>query len=235
MIVDGQSQYFEQLELLKSYRQNCLHRLGGSSRFQVWLRKNCGTTDSNFHQQRMQSRTAALLFDNNNACILKQNTNTARLCRFVFKSGSGNIHTSPMEGYWKFQEGGGVGGLEVQISKGCRGEKSNIFPEGSRALPDISERTFQDNDLFLRSMHEHVLRTHFQELLLLCESRFFSKMVKFGPNNRIKTTLISFITVTLFFIRCFKIILPTSPKAEATRSIISNCVQPNYNNKSQMI
>ena len=40
---------------------------------------------------------------------------------------------------------------------------------------------------------------------------------------------------TLFFIRCFKIILPTSPKAEATRSIISNCVQPNYNNKSQMI
>ena len=38
------------------------------------------------------SRTAALLFDNNNACILKQNTNTARLCRFVFKgfkSGSG--------------------------------------------------------------------------------------------------------------------------------------------------
>ena len=39
------------------------------------------------------SRTAALLFDNNNACILNQNTNTARLCRFVlkgFKSGSGH-------------------------------------------------------------------------------------------------------------------------------------------------
>ena len=30
----------------------------------------------------------------------------------------------------------GVGGLEVQISKGCRGEKSNIFPEGPRALPE---------------------------------------------------------------------------------------------------
>ena len=44
-----------------------------------------------------------------------------------------NIHTSPMEGYWKFQGGGG---LEVQISKGCRGEKSNIFPEGPRALPE---------------------------------------------------------------------------------------------------
>ena len=44
-----------------------------------------------------------------------------------------NIHTSPMEGYWKFQEGGG---LEVQISKGCWGEKSNIFPEGPRALPE---------------------------------------------------------------------------------------------------
>ena len=37
-------------------------------------------------------RTAVLQFDNNNACILKQNTNTVRLCRFVFKglkSGSG--------------------------------------------------------------------------------------------------------------------------------------------------
>ena len=44
-----------------------------------------------------------------------------------------NIHTSPMEGYWKFQGGGG---LEVQISKGCRGEKSNIFPEGPRTLPE---------------------------------------------------------------------------------------------------
>ena len=36
-----------------------------------------------------------------------------------------------MEGYWKFQGGGG---LEVQISKGCLGEESNIFPEGPRAL-----------------------------------------------------------------------------------------------------
>ena len=44
-----------------------------------------------------------------------------------------NIHTSPMEGYWKFWGGGG---LEVQISKGCWGEKSNIFPEGPRALPE---------------------------------------------------------------------------------------------------
>ena len=40
---------------------------------------------------------------------------------------------------------------------------------------------------------------------------------------------------TLFFIHCFKIILPTSPKAEATRSLISNCVQPDYINKSQLI
>ena len=38
-----------------------------------------------------------------------------------------------MEGYWKFQGGGGSRG---QISKGCRGEKSNIFPEGPRALPE---------------------------------------------------------------------------------------------------
>ena len=44
-----------------------------------------------------------------------------------------NIHTFLMEGYWKFQGGGG---LEMQISKGCRGEKSNIFPEGPRALPE---------------------------------------------------------------------------------------------------
>ena len=44
-----------------------------------------------------------------------------------------NIPTSPMEDYWKFQ-GGGV--LEVMISKGCQGEKSNIFPEGTRALPE---------------------------------------------------------------------------------------------------
>ena len=45
-------------------------------------------------RKKAVSKTAALLFDNNNACILKQNTNTARLCRFVFefkgfKSGSG--------------------------------------------------------------------------------------------------------------------------------------------------
>ena len=38
-----------------------------------------------------------------------------------------------MEGYWKFQGGGD---LEVQISKGCRGEKRNIFPEGPGALPE---------------------------------------------------------------------------------------------------
>ena len=93
----------------------------------------------------------------------------------------------------------GVGGLEVQISKGCRGEKSNRFPEGPRALPDISERTFQDNDLYLRSMREHVLRAHFQVLLLHCESGFFSKMVKFGPNNRIKTTSISFTIHFIFY------------------------------------
>ena len=86
---------------------------------------------------------------------------------------------------------------------------------------DISERTFRDNDLFLRSMHEHVLRTHFQVLLLRRESGFFSKTVKF-PDSRIKTTSISFKTVHFIFVRCFKIILPTSPKAEAIRSIIYN-------------
>ena len=69
-------------------------------------------------------------------------------------------------------------------------------------LVDISERTFQD-DVFLRSMHEHVLRTHFQVLLLHCESGFFSKMVKFGPNNRIKTTSISFRTVHFIFYPLF--------------------------------
>ena len=37
---------------------------------------------------------------------------------------------------------------------------------------------------------------------------------------------------TLFFIRCFKIVLAISLKAEATRPIISNYVQPNYDNKS---
>ena len=30
----------------------------------------------------------------------------------------------------------GVGGLEVKISNWCRGEKSNIFPEDPRALPE---------------------------------------------------------------------------------------------------
>ena len=88
------------------------------------------------------------------------------------------------------------------------GEKSNIFPEGPRALSEgnlpishlrfdnelqyilvysdaictfsgHSERTFRDNDLFLRSMHEHVLRTHFLVLCLRRESRFVSKMVSF--------------------------------------------------------
>ena len=38
-----------------------------------------------------------------------------------------------MEDYWKFQGGGG---LEVQISKGCWGEKSYIFPEVPRAVPE---------------------------------------------------------------------------------------------------
>ena len=51
------------------------------------------------------SRTAALLFDNNNACILKQNTNTARLCRFVFKgfkSGSGTTRLQDELDLFKF-------------------------------------------------------------------------------------------------------------------------------------
>ena len=38
-------------------------------------------------------------------------------------------------GYWKLQ-GGRTEGLEVQISKGCKGEKSNVFPEGPRALSE---------------------------------------------------------------------------------------------------
>ena len=70
-------------------------------------------------------------------------------------------------------------------------------------IVDISEHTFQDNDLFLRSMHEHVLRTYFQVLLLHCERRLFSKMVKFGPNDRIKTTSISFTTVHFIFYPLF--------------------------------
>ena len=44
-------------------------------------------------------------------------------------------------------------------------------------LVDISERTFQDNDLFL---------------------------VKFGPNNKIKTTSISFTTVHFIFYPLFQ-------------------------------
>ena len=70
-------------------------------------------------------------------------------------------------------------------------------------IVDISEHTFQDNDLFLRSMDEHVLPTHFQVLLLHCESRFLSKMVKFGPNNRIKATSISFTIVHFIFYPLF--------------------------------
>ena len=61
-------------------------------------------------------------------------------------------------------------------------------------LVDISERTSRDNDLLLRSMHEHVLRTYFQVLLLRRESGFFSKTVKF-QDTRIKTAPISFKTI----------------------------------------
>ena len=81
---------FEQLKVLTDNWQNCLHQLGGSSRFQVWLRKNwegCfGTTASNFYGQRKKSRTATLLFYN--ACILRQNTNavTVRLCVQIWVS-----------------------------------------------------------------------------------------------------------------------------------------------------
>ena len=39
-----------------------VHWLGGSSRFQVWLRKNCGTTDSNFHEKRKQSLEQELCY-----------------------------------------------------------------------------------------------------------------------------------------------------------------------------
>ena len=52
-----------------------------------------------------------------------------------------NIHTSSMEG----------GSLEVQISKGCRGEKSNIFPEGPKAVPEgnlsISHLRFDNQEI----------------------------------------------------------------------------------------
>ena len=93
MIVDIRSQHFEQLKHLTSYEQNCLNWLGGSSRFQVWLRKNWERVlRTNLQQlpwtKKVVYRTATLLFDNYNACILKQNTNTVRLCQFVFKSWS---------------------------------------------------------------------------------------------------------------------------------------------------
>ena len=67
---------------------------------------------------------------------------------------------------------------------------------------DISECIFRDNDLVLRSMHEHVLRTHFQVLLLHRESGFFAKTVKF-PDKKIKTTSISFKTVHFIFYLLF--------------------------------
>ena len=43
----------------------------------------------------------------------------------------------------------------------------------------------------------------FRYFILHCESRFFSKMVKFGLNNRIKTTSISFTTVHFIFYPLF--------------------------------
>ena len=43
------------------------------------------------------------------------------------------ISIPSIESYLKFHGGGG---LEVQISKGYGGEKSNIFPEGPRALSE---------------------------------------------------------------------------------------------------
>ena len=88
VIVDGRSQHFEQLKLLKSYRQNCLHLTSAWRQQQIpsLIEKNCGTTDSNFHEQRKQSLQQQLCYlIIINAYILKQNTNTARLCRFVFK------------------------------------------------------------------------------------------------------------------------------------------------------
>ena len=69
-------------------------------------------------------------------------------------------------------------------------------------LVDISESTFWDSGLFLRSMHEHVLKTHFQLLLLRSESGFFSKKVKF-PDNRKKATSISFETAHFIFYPLF--------------------------------
>ena len=62
-----------------------------------------------------------------------------------------NIHTSPMEGYWKFQGGGG---LDVQISKWCWGEKSNIFPEGPRALPEGNQYQYRIYDLINQEIDE---------------------------------------------------------------------------------
>ena len=37
---------------------------------------------------------------------------------------------------WLLEIPGGWQGLEVQISRGCEGEKSNVFPEGPRALSE---------------------------------------------------------------------------------------------------
>ena len=50
-------------------------------------------------------------------------------------------------------------------------------------LVGISEHTFRDNGLFLKSMHEHVLRTHFQ-VLILC-------VVKAGSSQRRLSFLIT--------------------------------------------
>ena len=66
----------------------------------------------------------------------------------------------------------------------------------------IFERTFWDNNLFLRSIPEHVLRTHFQVLLLFRENGFLSKTDKFR-DNWIKTTSISFKTVHFLFYPLF--------------------------------
>ena len=60
----------------------------------------------------------------------------------------------------------GGGGLEEQISKGCGGEKSNIFPESPRALSErnlpISHLRFdnqQINDLQFILVYSNVICT----------------------------------------------------------------------------
>ena len=76
VIVDGQSQHFEQLKLLKftsAWRQAVDSKFDWEKLWNKWQQFPW--------TKKAVSRTAALLFDNNNACILKQNTNTARLCR----------------------------------------------------------------------------------------------------------------------------------------------------------